>query len=211
MKKILIYIILSINILFASSLESLKLDENDFMKITSSPKKDLIFKRINKLIHLEKNLHNEKSNILKLNAVNKFFNSYEYKSDYELYGKKDYWAKRKEFIINGAGDCEDYVIAKYFTLIRLGVDESKLFILYNMYENDYHLVLGYQEEQFSDILILDNLNEKILPLTSREDLIIMYTLKLVDLNRKKFKKKDLEFINNYKWSKVYKESKIYVD
>ena len=40
--------------------------------------------------------------------------------------KKDYWATPIEFMGTGAGDCEDYAIAKYFSLINLGIPEDKL-------------------------------------------------------------------------------------
>ena len=42
--------------------------------------------------------------------------------------QEDYWATPKEFLIAGYGDCEDYVIIKYFTLIKLGFDKNKLFL-----------------------------------------------------------------------------------
>jgi predicted transglutaminase-like cysteine proteinase len=42
--------------------------------------------------------------------------------------QEDYWSTPREFLISGRGDCEDYAIIKYFTLIKLGFDERKLFL-----------------------------------------------------------------------------------
>ncbi|MGB9802176.1 MAG: transglutaminase-like cysteine peptidase, partial [Arcobacter sp.] len=57
----------------------------------------------------------------KLKDVNDFFNKIKYQTDQSHWGKKDYWAAPFEFMGTGAGDCEDYAIAKYFTLRKLGV------------------------------------------------------------------------------------------
>ena len=56
----------------------------------------------------------------RLEAVNRFVNARPYARDAELYGTRDYWAGPWRFLA-GAGDCEDYAIAKYATLARLGV------------------------------------------------------------------------------------------
>ena len=63
----------------------------------------------------------------KLNRVNAFFNAnVQFIDDQALWDKKDYWATPIETLSIGGGDCEDYAIAKYFTLKQLGVDENKL-------------------------------------------------------------------------------------
>ena len=51
-------------------------------------------------------------------------------SDEKLWGQSDYWASRMESIGQNAGDCEDYVIAKFFTLIDLGIPQEKLYFTY---------------------------------------------------------------------------------
>ncbi|MEG2004957.1 MAG: transglutaminase-like cysteine peptidase, partial [Bilophila sp.] len=56
-----------------------------------------------------------------LKAVNLFWNKWPYREDRDVYGKADYWAIPEQFRKN-SGDCEDYSIAKYFTLRALGVD-----------------------------------------------------------------------------------------
>ena len=61
-------------------------------------------------------------------AVNSFFNAVTYVEDSANYGMDDYWATPNQFMERG-GDCEDYSIAKYMTLKRLGVPESMMRIV----------------------------------------------------------------------------------
>lgn len=113
----------------------------------------------------------------KLNGVNDFFNQTPYASDKETWGVSDYWATRYEFIGKDRGDCEDYVIAKYFTLKELGVPTSKLFMTYakSLKYKTAHMVLTYYATPRSEPLILDNYNFKILPASQRDDLIPIYS------------------------------------
>ena len=62
----------------------------------------------------------------KIVLVNDFMNLTPFKSDQEHWGKQDYWATPIEFLSTNGGDCEDYSIAKYFTLRALGVPDEKL-------------------------------------------------------------------------------------
>ena len=84
----------------------------------------------------------------------------------------DHWETPKEFLRCGYGDCEDYAIIKYFTLLRLGFDKKKLFItsVYEKYTGSYHMVLSYFKSEGKPPLILDNLSFRILDLQRREDL-----------------------------------------
>ncbi len=207
MKKTIIIILISFDILFSSTLQNLKITDNDFMQISNLPQKNSIFERINQLIILKNSLQDVDDNLTKLTSVNTFFNEYRYQSDEIIYNKKDYWASRKEFIIKGAGDCEDFVIAKYFTLLELGIDESKLLILHNLHNNENHLVLGYKENLSSEVLVLDSINKNILPLSKRDDLLILYTLEIIDTENEKIENlHDLRVLSNYKWSSIYKKS-----
>lgn len=61
-----------------------------------------------------------------IKAVNAFFNHFRYATDQSLWGVPDYWATPAQFIAAGAGDCEDYAIAKYFTLRALGFSDDAL-------------------------------------------------------------------------------------
>ncbi|MBN2965127.1 transglutaminase-like cysteine peptidase [Sulfurospirillum sp. T05] len=113
----------------------------------------------------------------KLEAVNDFFNKTPYGLDKDVWGVSDYWATRLEFIGKDKGDCEDYVIAKYFTLLELGIDPKKLFMGYVKYVplNIAHMVLLYYETPRSEPLVLDNYNRKIFPASTRKDLIPVYS------------------------------------
>jgi len=205
--KILLITLFTINLLFSSTLKDLNITDEDFLNILHSPKKNIILDRINELILLKRSLQDIDDDITKLNSVNDYFNEYKFESDLKVYRKNDYWATRKEFMFKGSGDCEDFVIAKYFTLLETGIDENKLSLLYNIRKNDYHLVLSYQENQFSDLLILDNIERKIMPLTQRNDILVLYTLKTIDLNAEIDLMSDLQNLSNYKWTKIYLKSK----
>ena len=113
----------------------------------------------------------------KLQKVNNFFNQMQFISDKLLWGKDDYWATRREFLEKGAGDCEDFVIAKYFTLKQLGIPTKKLFFTYvkAIKLKQAHMVLTYYKTPVSIPLVLDNINPKILPATLRKDLIPVYS------------------------------------
>ena len=114
----------------------------------------------------------------KINKVNHFINkNVSYKNDLPLWGKKDYWASPVETIGRGMGDCEDYAIAKFFTLTALGMPESKLRLMYvrQLDVNQPHMVLIYFENKKAMPLVLDNFNPRILPANKRRDLKPIYS------------------------------------
>lgn len=113
-----------------------------------------------------------------LTRVNDFFNQRtRFVNDSELWNVKDYWATPLEFLIKGAGDCEDYAIAKYFTLKALGVDDQKMRLTYvkALKLNQAHMVLTYFETPRSVPLVLDNLDTVIKPALQRKDLLPVYS------------------------------------
>lgn len=113
----------------------------------------------------------------KLELVNDFFNRVRFVDDIIHWQKKDYWATPLELLATDAGDCEDYSIAKYFTLKALGVPENKLYITYvkAIRLNQAHMVLTYFETPKSIPLVLDNINKRILKATKRKDLVPIYS------------------------------------
>lgn len=118
------------------------------------------------------------SDVEKLQSVNDFFNRrIEFVNDQSLWNVPDYWATPLEFLAKGAGDCEDYAIAKYFTLKELGIDEEKMRITYvkALELNQAHMVLTYFETPRSVPLVLDNLKPDILPASDRGDLMPVYS------------------------------------
>lgn len=115
----------------------------------------------------------------KLTDVNQFFNrNIRYTEDNQLWKKSDYWATPLETLGNRAGDCEDYAIAKYLTLINLGIPVNQLRLIYVKAQIggaqskifQAHMVLGYYASPEAIPLILDSLITDILPANQRPDL-----------------------------------------
>lgn len=127
--------------------------------------------------------HQSLDDLQKLELVNDFFNRSRFVDDADLWGVKDYWATPLEFLVQDAGDCEDYAVAKYYTLRALGVDEQKLRITYvTALELDQaHMVLAYYATPTAVPLLLDNLNPRILPAPQRPDLQPVYSFNADDL------------------------------
>ena len=120
----------------------------------------------------------------KITEVNRFFNQVEYQPDIKTWGKKDYWASRLEFLGKGQGDCEDFAVGKFLTMIQLGVPERKLFLTYVKaigFPEAAHLVVTYYKKPGAVPLVLDNYNKAILPATRRKDLIPVYSFTANDL------------------------------
>lgn len=112
----------------------------------------------------------------KLEVVNVFFNRFDFVDDWVFWGRNDYWATPIEMLIKGGGDCEDFAIAKYFTLRELDVADEKLRITYVIAKNvkDPHMVLSYYSYPSADPLILDSLVMEIYKGSQRMDLIPVY-------------------------------------
>ena len=132
----------------------------------------------NRFVYLNKVMleAKDKSEQDKLRIINDFYNNVRYRSDLKNYKVKDYWASPIEFLGRDRGDCEDFVIAKYFALKDLGVDTQKLYFTYvkSTKFKQPHMVLTYFETPESIPLVLDNMNYKIFPANQRNDLIPIY-------------------------------------
>lgn len=113
----------------------------------------------------------------KLHTVNRFFNRVRFVDDIRVWGQKDYWATPIEFLGRNAGDCEDFTIAKYFTLRALGVPAKKLRLMYvrALRLKQSHMVLAYFETPDAMPMVLDNINKNILPANYRQDLQPIYS------------------------------------
>lgn len=111
-----------------------------------------------------------------IQLVNSFFNRVAFVSDLEHWGEEDYWATPVEFLATNGGDCEDFSIAKYFTLRSMGVPDSQLRIVYvkALELNQAHMVLAWYPTPDADPLILDNLINEIRPASQRPDLEPVY-------------------------------------
>jgi predicted transglutaminase-like cysteine proteinase len=115
----------------------------------------------------------------KLRRINDFFNQrIAFSDDISIWGQSDYWATPIETIGRGRGDCEDFAIAKYFSLLNLGVPMNKLRLVYvKALQNgpggqiqQAHMVLAYYASPNGDPLVLDNLVSDIRPASRRNDL-----------------------------------------
>ena len=114
----------------------------------------------------------------RLQAMNQFFNRrVEAREDIEVWGQVDYWASPLEMLDKGAGDCEDFVIGKYFSLLALGMPVHKLRLVYVRAQIggpggtvQAHMVLAYYATPNAEPRILDNLITDIRPASRRPDL-----------------------------------------
>ncbi|MBC7699990.1 MAG: transglutaminase-like cysteine peptidase [Massilia sp.] len=116
----------------------------------------------------------------RLKRINSFFNRHvEYRDDRDVWGQVDYWATPLEMLNKGAGDCEDYAIGKYLSLIAAGVPAAKMRLVYVRAEVGgailAHMVLAYYSEPLAEPLILDNLITDIRPASRRPDLAPVFS------------------------------------
>lgn len=120
----------------------------------------------------------------KLKDINEFFNrKLQFVDDQKNWGQNDYWATPIESLVKGAGDCEDYAIAKYFSLKFLGVPVTKLRITYVKAKiggagsnvTQAHMVLTYYASPDAEPVILDNLISEIRPASRRGDLLPIFS------------------------------------
>ncbi|MCV2369134.1 transglutaminase-like cysteine peptidase [Roseateles oligotrophus] len=111
----------------------------------------------------------------RLTAINSYLNRrIEFHDDIEVWGKTDYWASPLEALDKGRGDCEDYAIAKYLSLLAAGTPVAKLRMVYVRAmvggRSLAHMVLAYYAEPGTEPLILDNLIADVRPASQRPDL-----------------------------------------
>ncbi|KAF0192175.1 MAG: hypothetical protein FD165_1243 [Gammaproteobacteria bacterium] len=130
----------------------------------------------NTLLQEGKDLADDKKIVL----VNRFFNQLRFVSDMEHWGTGDYWATPLEFLGSNGGDCEDFAIAKYFSLRELGVPVERLRLTYVRAlkpnpVSQAHMVLAFYPATDAEPLVLDNLIDDIRPASQRPDLVPVYS------------------------------------
>lgn len=122
-----------------------------------------------------------------LRRVNEFFNRRtRFADDTVVWAQADYWATPLETLGRGAGDCEDFVFAKYFTLRELGVAEGRLRMTYVRARiggpassiTQAHMVLSYYPTPEAVPLVLDNLITEIRPASARPDLAPVFSFNM---------------------------------
>ncbi|WP_430626811.1 transglutaminase-like cysteine peptidase [Yanghanlia caeni] len=99
--------------------------------------------------------------------------------DAAIWKQEDYWATPLETLGRGIGDCEDFVIGKYFSLVHLGVPPDRLRLIYVRAQvggaSIAHMVLGYYTRPDAEPLILDNLRDSIQSAAQRRDLTPVFS------------------------------------
>lgn len=120
----------------------------------------------------------------RLEHVNAFFNRrVRFEDDSIVWKQADHWATPLETMGRGAGDCEDFAIAKYASLRLLGVPAEKLRLIYVRAQiggsgspvSQAHMVLGYFASPDAEPLVLDNLTGEIRPAGRRPDLFPVFS------------------------------------
>ena len=97
-----------------------------------------------------------------LRHVNRGVNSLvPYRLDEEQFGKRDYWASPLEFLKSG-GDCEDFAILKYVTLVELGIPEENIHLIVgeDSARNIAHAMLSVHID--GRTYVLDSMSDKLL-------------------------------------------------
>ena len=114
-------------------------------------------------------------------GINRFFNEFRSVPDSELWGVADYWATPEQVLTVGAGDCEDFALAKYMSLIRTGVAANRLWLAYtralqpDKRRIESHMVLVFHSND-GRYWVLDNLRADVVPLAQRRDLSVSTAL-----------------------------------
>jgi predicted transglutaminase-like cysteine proteinase len=120
----------------------------------------------------------------RLKKVNDFFNrQIRFGEDAAVWNQPDYWATPVETLGLGAGDCEDFSIAKYYSLIEAGVASDKLRLIYvraktgatDTVASQAHMVLAYYAQPEAEPLVMDNLINEIRPASRRTDLVPVFS------------------------------------
>lgn len=126
----------------------------------------------------------------KIRRVNDFFNRrVKFVDDPAIWSQSDYWATPMETLGKGAGDCEDFAIAKYFTLLVLGVPNETLRLVYVQARlggvhstiTQAHMVLAFYPAAEAEPLILDNLINDLQPASRRPDLQPVFSFNSVGI------------------------------
>jgi len=121
---------------------------------------------------------------VQLSRVNEFFNiRTSFEDDIAIWSQEDYWATPLETLVRGRGDCEDFAIAKYVSLIELGVPQARLRLIYARADlrafggasSQAHMVLGYYDDPNGEPLILDNLSGRIQRASLRRELTPVFS------------------------------------
>lgn len=123
----------------------------------------------------------------KLLAANDYFNmQIQFRDDFSIWRNEDYWATPLETIHKNQGDCEDFSLAKYVTLLILGIPEERIRLIYVQADQTFangsassapiaHMVLAYYPSPNAEPYVLDNLIPEIKLASQRPDLTPIFS------------------------------------
>jgi predicted transglutaminase-like cysteine proteinase len=120
-------------------------------------------------------------------ATNDFFNTrVRWNTDQNIFGQEDHWATPLETLGRLEADCEDFSIAKYATLLALGVPPESLRLVYVKLRygggaSQAHMVLAWYETATAVPLILGNFNTRVLRADERGDLTPVFSFNADEL------------------------------
>ena len=116
-----------------------------------------------------------KSVMQQLDAVNRNMNKHKYVTDIANWGVMDYWETPREFSLKD-GDCEDFAIAKFKSLIYLGVrnEDMRIVVLQDLNLKVAHAVLAVYVG--GKPYILDNQVEQVIPAEKIKHYLPIYSI-----------------------------------
>lgn len=128
------------------------------------------------------------SDYQKIDAVNAMANRQRFAYDSNNYGRSDYWASPREFLLR-AGDCEDFALLKFASLMALGMDDKNLRLVVGRLSNGTpHAFLAAKLD--GKEYILDNRESQVYLTTHRTDYVPKYSMNL-----------------SYRWSHIMPKTK----
>lgn len=201
MFKITIFTLLIFSNLFSNDFYLNPYFEN---KLEKGSKSYIIIKDYVRFMNTLSNL-SQKQKIEKVNSyINQIVPSY----DAYNYKDEEHWANIFEFLSRGSGDCEDYVIAKKYSLEMLGISSKDMYFsaVKEKYIGGDHMVLSLHVDKQKTPIILDNLSTKILAIDKRIDLEIRFLFNETGFYKLK-EYKHLEKINKINLP-AYKDMKL---
>jgi predicted transglutaminase-like cysteine proteinase len=115
------------------------------------------------------------SPIQQIDAVNRYVNRHKYITDLINWGIADYWETPREFILKD-GDCEDFAITKFKSLLYLGIpnDDMRIVVLQDLNLQVAHAVLAVYINDKP--YILDNQVEQVVPASKIKHYMPIYSI-----------------------------------
>ncbi len=154
----------------------------------------------------------EQSQVLewqRLQHINAFLNRIPFAEDQDHWQQQDYWATPVQFLASNGGDCEDFAIAKLFSLQGANIDPDKLRLMYVTAKElgQAHMVLVYRANPGEHPLVLDNMAGEIIAARDRTDLVPVYSFNASGLwlnNRTEQNEHEVK-VRNHSGSSLWRE------